>query len=244
MFQVVKDNFTLEIIFSSTLDNIDRACEVIQEFLDALGLNEHVFGFLLVTREAVLNAVIHGNRRDKSLVSKVGLKLEDDKAVITVEDQGRGWSWNSKDVRLPDSDKTSGRGLFIIDRYTDKFYYNDKGNVLTMEKNFASDEVQMSEIRRQGTTATIRPGKNILASTADEFKGLIKSLIHDGVTELTLDCVRMTMLDSIGVGILVAAHNSLSSVGGKLYVANTNSDIYDLLTMMRLDKHFNITKSS
>ena len=75
----------------------------------------------MAVREAVTNAVVHGNKLDDAKV--VELKLSNTPAVfeITVHDQGKGF--NPNDVPDPTKDenilKTSGRGIFFMRNFMD-----------------------------------------------------------------------------------------------------------------------------
>ena len=63
------------------------------------------------------------------------------------------------------------------------------------------------------------------------------------IEELTLDLKQVKMIDSVGLGVIIAAHNSLRGIGGKLTVKNVSNDIYRLFKTMRLDQHFEVTKA-
>jgi len=95
----------------------------------------------------------------------------------------------------------------------------------------------MSEITKQGEQTIIKPAQNIVASMAQEFRKDLLSLVEEGSKDLIADLTGVTMIDSIGIGILVAAHNSLSKSGGQLTVINVSEDIYRLFKTMRLDQH-------
>ena len=58
-----------------------------------------------------------------------------------------------------------------------------------------------------------------------------------------MDLDGVELIDSIGMGLLIAAHNSLMKNGGKLKVVNPSEDILRLLRTMRLDKHFEVLSS-
>ena len=49
------------------------------------------------------------------------------------------------------------------------------------------------------------------------------------------------MLDSSGMGLLIAAANSLAHSGGKLRVTNVCPDIFRLLQSMRLTARLNVS---
>ena len=57
---------------------------------------------------------------------------------------------------------------------------------------------------------------------------------------MVLDFSQVQSIDSVGIGLLVATHNSLAKVGGSLSLANVGQDIFQLFTLMRLDKHFSV----
>ena len=60
------------------------------------------------------------------------------------------------------------------------------------------------------------------------------------IKDLTIDLGGVEMIDSVGLGVLIATHNSLRQAGGQLAVANPSPDVQSLLRTMRLDKHFKV----
>lgn len=101
----------------------------------------------------------------------------------------------------------------------------------------------MSEIERTGDQATVRPGCDLVASMVPEFREEMRSLLSKTPSEITIDLTGVEMIDSVGLGVLIATHNSISRIGGKLMVTNACENIYGLLKTMRLDKHFRIMSS-
>ena len=98
----------------------------------------------------------------------------------------------------------------------------------------------MSEIKKNGDKAVIKPNQDIVASTATDFKVELKSVIDGGAKQMQVDLGDVKMIDSSGLGVLIAAHNSLQKIGEKLELVNVSDDILKLLQNMRLDKHFDI----
>ena len=98
----------------------------------------------------------------------------------------------------------------------------------------------MSEIDQDGTKAVIRPGKNIVAGVVEEFRAEIKDLLNQDVTDLTMDLTGVNILDSMGLSVMVATHNSLQKNGTKLQISGGADNIIKLLKDMRLDRHFAI----
>ncbi len=86
----------------------------------------------------------------------------------------------------------------------------------------------------------IKPGKDVVASMAEEFKKNLLDLIKNGIKELVIDLSGVEVVDSVGLGVMIATHNTLSKSGGKLKVINASEDICRLFQTMRLDQHFEI----
>lgn len=96
----------------------------------------------------------------------------------------------------------------------------------------------MAEVTRQGSSATVLIGEDVVASMAEDLRTELRDLVEGGVTELTLDLIQTDMLDSIGMGLLISAHNSVRDGGGGLRLVNVSPDIAGLLRSMRLENHF------
>ena len=101
----------------------------------------------------------------------------------------------------------------------------------------------MSEIIKQPDSVTIKPQADVVASSANEFRSELKTLIDEGTSQVILDLSGVEMVDSVGLGVFIAAHNSLTQTGRVLTVCNASNDIMTLFRTMRLDKHFTITMS-
>jgi anti-anti-sigma factor len=101
-----------------------------------------------------------------------------------------------------------------------------------------------TKITRSGEEACLAPGGDIIAANVTEIRALMKNLLGEGVRLLVIDLSEVKVIDSSGIGMLVAAHNSLSRQGGKLTVTHASEELLDLLKAFRLDRHFTITGSS
>jgi anti-anti-sigma factor len=97
------------------------------------------------------------------------------------------------------------------------------------------------ELSREGTMVNVKPGGNIVASGINELRAKLKPVIDDGGREIIFDMEGVRMIDSIGPGLLIATHNSLAGVGGRLKVVNASKDLLDLFRNMRLDQHFEVS---
>ncbi len=101
----------------------------------------------------------------------------------------------------------------------------------------------MSEIIRNKNKIIIKPVKDIVASTIGELEKELEVLIQEAPKEIEIDMYGIKMIDSIGIGILIATHNTIGKNGGILIVTNVSSDIYKVFSVMRLNHHFKIEKA-
>jgi len=98
----------------------------------------------------------------------------------------------------------------------------------------------MSTITREGTCVTIIPGQDIVSSMVPDLKNELNSVVEEGAQELRLDLSGTAMMDSIGIGVVIATHNSMKKKGGRLVVCNASENILKLFKSMRLDQHLNL----
>jgi anti-anti-sigma factor len=103
-------------------------------------------------------------------------------------------------------------------------------------KNSKIREVQMEKPDEK----VVKPGGDIVASIAADFRQDLLKEVKSGVKRLVVDLNDVEMVDSVGIGVLVAAHNSLSKNGGQMTVSNVSQDIFNLFKIMRLDQHFEV----
>lgn len=126
---------SMVITFSSDMKNIDRACAESMAFL-----SENVscipfkhFPINLVIREGLTNAVRHGNLNDPEKTVRFSTLLEMQYILFTIEDQGPGFDWKKLDLSFKRPDLETGRGLWIISRYSHEYGFNRRGNILYMK---------------------------------------------------------------------------------------------------------------
>lgn len=96
-----------------------------------------VYRLVLLTSEAVTNAIEHGNQLRPELKVRVWLEQSDARAEIVVEDEGGGFepegvgSPLSEDRILEDS----GRGVFLMEELADKVLWEKGGRRVTLYVN-------------------------------------------------------------------------------------------------------------
>ena len=107
----------------SRIDTVATAAAAVAEFLSREGISDDAaFGIDMAVREAVTNAVLHGNNEDENKTVAVTIKSSPDAVEISVHDQGPGF--NPEEVPDPTADenilKASGRGIFFMRSFMDE----------------------------------------------------------------------------------------------------------------------------
>ena len=114
---------TTELSLPSRIDTVATAAAAVAEFVGRSGFSDDAaFGIDMAVREAVTNAVLHGNRQDDNKTVEIVLKSSPDAVEISVHDQGPGF--NPEDVPDPTAKenimKASGRGIFFMRTFMDE----------------------------------------------------------------------------------------------------------------------------
>ena len=107
----------------SRIETVATAAAAVAEFIGRSGIgDEAAFGIDMAVREAVTNAVLHGNRQDDNKTVDIVLKSSPDAVEISVHDQGPGF--NPEEVPDPTANenilKASGRGIFFMRTFMDE----------------------------------------------------------------------------------------------------------------------------
>ena len=67
-----------------------------------------------------------------------------------------------------------------------------------------------------------------------EFKDKINSLVHQGNKNILANMAGVTMVDSSGLGEIVAAYTTVSKAGGSMKLVNLTKRLHDLLSITKL----------
>jgi serine/threonine-protein kinase RsbW len=141
----------VQLSIESQFENIELVQVVLDDSLQRLGFDEDSRYWIgIAVREAVANAIKHGNHQDPKKQVEVGLRVVNDTVVIQVQDQGKGF--NPSDVGNPLAPenllKPDGRGIFYMKRFMDAIEYNfgaGGGTLVTMRKRIGSGDPRGEE---------------------------------------------------------------------------------------------------
>jgi len=149
----------VHLAIGSRFENIELVKVVLDDCLRQLELDDDAMRWIeLAVREAVANAIKHGNRQDPEKRVDVDLAIEGDAVVIRVEDQGTGFDPGAvHDPLAPENRfKRDGRGIFYMKKFMDSIEYGfrpEGGTVLTLRKRLGKRPPAgpSDQIKEEGT---------------------------------------------------------------------------------------------
>ena len=113
---------------------------IMEELLEQLGVfgwsPSDIFAIHLAAEEAIVNAIIHGNKLDPAKMVHVECLVSPDLVRVEVADEGPGFDPASvPDCTLDERlEVPTGRGVMLMKNFMTRIEYNDKGNRVLMEK--------------------------------------------------------------------------------------------------------------
>lgn len=131
---------SVKLVIPSEVRLVDLVHTVAERLADIVGLEEEEgLNAALAVREAVINAIVHGNRSDPALDVEVTLVANAHGLEAKVLDRGRGFDPGATpDPTMGDNRlRTSGRGLLLIRAFVDDVrfrYLNGRGMEVTLIK--------------------------------------------------------------------------------------------------------------
>jgi len=114
--------------------------QVTDELLNQMGAYgwqpADVFAVHLAVEEAIVNAIVHGNKLDASKKVHVECEVSADRVRVAITDEGPGFDPAS----VPDCtaeerlEAPSGRGVMLMRSFMTRIEYNPAGNAVVLEK--------------------------------------------------------------------------------------------------------------
>lgn len=126
---------TIKIVIPSITENI----RIIESFIDnakeRFNLDDDIYGNIMIAvTESVNNAIMHGNKNDKSKNVTLSLSLNNNIINFTIIDEGNGFDFqNLPDPTSPENlDKPSGRGIFLMKHLSDEVNFKNEGTIVEL----------------------------------------------------------------------------------------------------------------
>lgn len=121
----------LHLTVGSRFENVELVQAAIDEAIAARGADEDARHWVgLAVREAVANAIKHGNRQDPGKRVDVAVRINSVEVEIAVADEGDGFDPGAvRDPLAPENlFRTNGRGIFYMRRFMDEVSYGSTAN--------------------------------------------------------------------------------------------------------------------
>jgi serine/threonine-protein kinase RsbW len=150
------EHHRFHLAIGSRFENIELVQVVLNDSLERLGMDGEARHWVdIAVREAVANAIKHGNRQDPTKKVRVDADLEGADLVIRVEDEGVGFDPSELDDPLAPENllKPNGRGIFYMRSFMDEIQYVPRpggGTVVTLRKRLGGSKVSAPRQEIQG----------------------------------------------------------------------------------------------
>jgi serine/threonine-protein kinase RsbW len=128
--------------YLSSVDEIVPQLDEVAQVMTTVGYSQKdVFCVRLALEEALVNAIKHGHRHDPRKQVEFRYRIDREKVLLEVEDQGQGF--DPQDIPDPTAvenlERPCGRGLLLMRAYMTWIRYNESGNCLTLCKRPGKD---------------------------------------------------------------------------------------------------------
>lgn len=127
---------------SSRVDFVSPFIEQVMRFISRAVAEASNFEIELALREALVNAIVHGNEEAPHRRIYVNCRCTPDGEVsITIQDEGRGFEYDAvPDPTSPGNQlRTHGRGIYLMRTLMDEVDFEQGGSVVRMRKRANAD---------------------------------------------------------------------------------------------------------
>ncbi len=134
----------------STLESVNKAEEMADRIAAQAGMDEDTrSGVSMAVREAMINAVLHGNAYDTNKRVNLTLEHKGQELIVTITDEGTGFVPEEvPDPLAPENLlKGSGRGIFLMRAFMDevRFRKMNPGTEIILIKRLQNSDLDRQE---------------------------------------------------------------------------------------------------
>ncbi len=94
----------------------------------------------------------------------------------------------------------------------------------------------MAKAKKKTKNKVMKPGKDITSSKAKSIHNKLIKVVEQKISKLTLDFSNVENIDAVGLGLIIAANNSLNRNDADLILKNVPDKINNLFSSLRLDQ--------
>jgi serine/threonine-protein kinase RsbW len=152
----MSEEHRFHLAIGSRFENIELVQVVLRDCLERLGMEEDARHWVdLALREALANAIKHGNAQNPSKQVHVDVAVEGEELVIRVEDEGVGFDPSQIADPLDPARRLlkDGRGIFYMKSFMDEVQYGagpGGGTMVTLRKRLTGSPADSSH-EEEGT---------------------------------------------------------------------------------------------
>ena len=131
---------TIELSIESRYEFVDMVASISRDAAGRIGFDDDTSGWIeLAVREAIINAIKHGNKNQQGKGVDVKLVIEQEALSIYVRDHGEGFDYRGLPDPLDPNNllNPTGRGVFFMRTFMDEVEYSshpEGGSVVRMYK--------------------------------------------------------------------------------------------------------------
>ena len=121
---MAQENKHLEVVLDTQVESVNLAEEMCLRVAEAAGFDEEMcYRIGMSVREGVINAFHYGNQERPEKKIHLAMDITDEKLVIHVMDEGKGFTLKEVPDPLAEENilSTSGRGIFLMRAFMDEF---------------------------------------------------------------------------------------------------------------------------
>src|SRR5579864_5434 len=103
--------------------------------------------------------------------------------------------------------------------------------------------LKLTNHETDGVAVLALDGRIVLGEETNKLREGVKNLISQGKKKVVLDMKNVTMIDSSGLGALVAAYSSAKSGGASVRLCNLGAHFNEVLQITKLLTVFEVAKT-
>ena len=241
----------------STLDSVEAAELIVQRMAQLNGFDEEQINRIgMAVREAVANAVTHGNGYSSGKSVFFEASIDAEAFRVAVADEGKGFDPDlvADPLAAENLLKASGRGLLMMNAFFDEVEVASAGETGTkvflvkyrsdrksQQNKFQSSiggrfSMSLSTGIREvdGVTIVDLSGRITLGEASVQLRDTVRGLLEQGATKMVLNLGGVSYIDSSGLGELVSAYSTASKNNCAIKLLHVQAKVQDLLQITKL----------
>lgn len=261
---------SLRLVLDSKIQYIDFVHSMTEKLGRMSGLSQDCsFRTGLAVREALINAILHGNREDPDKKVTIDFIMESGIFSTRVQDQGEGFDFDTAPDPLNPENlySTNGRGIFLMRHFAEEVNFRrtpDGGTEVEILQRAgrARTRKQSSKSARgtqvtpgwsaggEGMKAAVRKianvsvldlaGKITIGAGDLIFREAINALLEEENRFIVINLEKVSYMDSAGIGELVACRKRAEDLQGGVKLLKPSGKVSDLLHLTKLEEIFEI----